>query len=52
MEMFEFFETGCLRIVKFDTERMRLCEEGKFKKFSGDGATAFYLRVGCSFVWM
>lgn len=40
--MFEFFETGCLRIVKFDTERMRLCEEGKFKKFLDNEATPFY----------
>lgn len=52
VEMFEFFETGCLRIVKFDTDRMRLCEEGKFKKFLDNEATLFYPRVGCSFVWM
>lgn len=52
VEMFEFFETGCLRIVKFDTERMRLCEEGKFKKFLDNQATPFYPWVGCSFVWM
>lgn len=33
VEMFELFGTNDLRIVKFDTGRMRLCEEGKAKKF-------------------
>lgn len=31
--MFELFVTNNLRIVTFDSARMRLCDDGKDKKF-------------------
>lgn len=33
MEMFELFGTNDLRMEEFDSGRMKLCDDGKVKKF-------------------